>query len=35
MQSCGEPCGFVAGFDFLTMEVIEIKKKTIFFNALI
>ncbi len=28
MQPCGKPCGSAAGFDFLTVEVIKIKKKT-------
>jgi len=28
VQPCGEPCGSAAGFDFLTVEVIQIKKKT-------
>jgi hypothetical protein len=28
VQPCGEPCGSAAGFDFLTVEVIQMKKKT-------
>jgi len=27
VQPCGEPCGSVIGFDFLTVEVVEMKKK--------
>jgi hypothetical protein len=28
VQPCGEPCGPAAGFDFFSVEVIQIKKKT-------
>jgi hypothetical protein len=28
VQPRGEPCGSASGFDFLTVEVIQIKKKT-------
>jgi hypothetical protein len=28
VQPCGEPCGFAAGFDFLTPQDISIRKKT-------
>jgi hypothetical protein len=34
VQPYEESCGFVIGFDFLIVEVIEIKKKTHFFQSL-
>jgi len=29
VQPCGEPCGSAAAFEFLTVEVIQIEKKTL------
>jgi hypothetical protein len=34
VQPCGEPCGSAAGFDFLTVQVIEIEKKSYFRQCL-
>ncbi len=33
VQPCDEPCGSAAGFDFLTVEVIQIGKKMPFLSA--
>jgi hypothetical protein len=33
-QPCGEPCGFAAGFGFLTVEVVELEKKACFLQRL-
>jgi hypothetical protein len=33
VQPCDEPCGSAAGFDFLTVEVIQIGKKMAFLSA--
>jgi hypothetical protein len=29
VQLCGEPCGSAAGFDFLTVELVQIEKKSL------
>jgi len=34
VQPCREPCGSVTGFDFLTVEVIQIENKTPFLQCL-
>jgi hypothetical protein len=34
VQPCGETCGSAAGFDFWTVEVIQIEKKTLFPQSL-
>jgi hypothetical protein len=33
VQPCDEPCGSAAGFDFLTVKVIQIGKKMPFISA--